>query len=103
MEGQLRLSDDMPEVKEVQKPRSDIQRIKQQINFRKSETKETCKNCVHTTYTREESYKHPATGKQITYIQYFKCRKCPHIGFSRGEATDIKKGHICDLFKRQEE
>lgn len=90
---------DVPDPPEIKPIRSEIQRRKAAINFRKSETNKSCKHCKHTTYTKEESYKHPRTGRQITYTEYFKCRKCPFIGFSKGEATDIHKGYICDKFE----
>lgn len=98
--SQLRLSTEMPKPSEMPKKlRSKEQIRKAAINYRKSDTGKSCKHCKHTTYSRTESYIHPATDKQITYEEVFRCRKCPFIGFSKGEATDIKKGYICDKFE----
>jgi len=95
--NQLKLSAEMPDLEEIKKPKSEIQRRKNAINFRKSDTDKSCKLCTHTTYTEIVE----VNGLQVVYG--FRCRKCPYIGFSKGEATDIKKGYICDLFKQKEE
>ena len=63
-----------------------IQAKKRNMRYRISTRPSTiaCKNCV--AFIRGEYHDK----------RYF---KCAHIGCSHSEATDIRAGHVCDLFR----
>ena len=93
---QLHLIDGIPDEPPKKPIRSETQYRKSMINFRLSDSKKTCKTCKHSTFKQVETFIDPRTQKEITAVYLYKYRKCPFIGFSRGQATDIKKGYICD-------
>lgn len=100
---QLHLIDGVPDQPPKRPIRSKEQYRKFIINYRKSDDKtKTCKKCKHSTFQQVETFIHPITQKEVTAVYLYKYRKCPFIGFSRGQATDIKSGYICDKYEGKE-
>lgn len=66
---------------EFNNTRSPYQAFKHRNNYRKSFEQNTCGNCKH---SQRWEY----------HNKYY--WKCELLGFSNSEASDIRKGHICD-------
>lgn len=78
---------EMVEVVSKKKILSVYQLRKRSMNYRKSETGDKCKFCFNGTRWRHHD--------KI----YFKCEL---IGHSHSSATDIRAGHVCDKFIRED-
>jgi hypothetical protein len=67
------------------KSRSFYQRFRGLNKYRKSDSDNRCKNCVH------------LVRKNYHNKNYYKCE---HQGFSSCSASDIRLNHICNLYIR---
>lgn len=99
---QLHLIDGVPDQPPKRPIRSKEQYRKFIINYHKSDDKtKTCKSCKHSTKIKVETYTDPISKVQVEVRYLYKYRKCHFIGFSRGAATDIKSGYVCDRYEQE--
>lgn len=79
-------NEDIPETVKP-KPRGRFNIWKTENNYRKSSGEQKCKVCQHSERHRDRS-------------KFF--WKCRIMGISSSEASDIRAGHVCNRFKREE-